>query len=358
MSDLFKELKIKDIVLKNRIALSPMCQYSSVDGFANDWHMVHLGSRTVGGFGLIICEATSVSPEGRISPDDLGIWSDDHIEPLLKINKFIQSNNSISGIQIAHAGRKASTMKSWEKNYHSGSLTKEEGGWETLAPSAIPFSKNYISPKEMSEDDINKVINDFKNAAKRALEAGFKWLEIHAAHGYLLNSFLSPLANQRSDKYGGKFENRIRILLEVINEIKKVWKDSYPIAIRISASDWVEGGWNIEDSIALSRIVKDYGIDLIDCSSGGMSPDAKIDIKPGYQVQFSEAIKNNSGILTGAVGLITDPKQADEIISKKQADLIFLGREALRDPYWVIRAAKELNESYDQFVPEQYKRAF
>lgn len=360
MTNLFDELKIKDITLRNRIAVSPMCQYSSNDGLANDWHIVHIGSRAVGGFGLIICEATSVSPEGRISPADAGIWSDEHIEPLTRINKFIHENGSVAGIQLAHAGRKASTAAPWERYKSKGTLKSEEGGWDNiLGASPIPFNSLHATPKEMTIEDIKQVTQSFKEATVRSVEAGYKWLEIHAAHGYLLNTFLSPLANQRTDNYGGSFENRTRLLKEVISEIKSVWPEKYPLTVRISASDWAENGWTIEDSVKLSRTLKnDYEIDLIDCSSGGMVDYAKIKAEPNYQVGFAEQIKKETGILTGAVGLITEPEQADKIISNGQADLVFLAREALREPYWPIKAAQQLNYDFKNLIAKQYERSY
>lgn len=358
MTKLFEELKIKDIRLKNRIAVSPMCQYSSVDGIANDWHLVHLGSRATGGFGLIVCEATAISPEGRISPDDAGIWSDKHIEPLARINKFISENNTVPGIQLAHAGRKASTPKPWDKGYRSKTLSLSEGGWQIIAPSPLAFSDKYSVPKEMNDVDIQKVIKDFSDATKRSLDAGYKWLEIHAAHGYLINNFLSPLSNKRTDKYGGCFENRIRILIEIIDQVKKVWKESYPLTIRISATEWVDGGWDINDSVELSKTLKEHGVDLIDCSSGGNISYAKIPLKDGYQVEFSEKIKNKANILTGAVGLITEANQAEQILNNNQADLIFLAREALREPYWAIKSAQKLGYNFKDYVPIQYERAY
>lgn len=358
MTSLFDELKIKDITLRNRIAVSPMCQYSSEDGMANEWHTVHLGSRAIGGFGLIICEATAVEPEGRISPSDAGIWSDKHIEPLLKINRFINENGSVAGIQLAHAGRKASTAVPWERHKNKGTLNKSENGWDIIAPSPIPFSEGYSTPKEMTINDIKNVIEKFKEATIRAIQAEYKWLEIHAAHGYLINSFLSPLGNQRTDNYGGSFENRISFLIEIIDSVKKVWNENYPLTVRISASDWVDNGWTIEDSIELSKVLKEHGVDLIDCSSGGMVNYAKIKAEPNYQVEFSNKIKNQAQILTGAVGLITEPLQAQEILEKNQADLIFLAREALREPYWPIKAAQTLKHDFKIYIPKQYERAY
>lgn len=329
-----------------------MCEYSSTDGFANDWHFVHLGSRAIGGAGLIITEATAVSPEGRISPADLGIWKDEHINELKKITGFIHEHGAVAGIQLAHAGRKASHHEPWNGG---GLVLPENGGWKTLAPSAVPFSADYDTPLEMSKADIEQAINDFGAATKRAVKAGFKVIELHGAHGYLINTFLSPLSNQRTDEYGGSFDNRMRFLLEIIEIVKANLPGECPLFLRISSSDWVEGGWTLEDSIRLAEIVLTKGIDLIDCSSGGLASDAVIVPKPGYQVHFAEAIKKKAGILTGAVGIIVDPHQAEEIITGGQADLVLLAREMLRDPYFPLRAAYELKA--DVQWPLQYERA-
>ena len=352
MSLLFEPLKIRNIELKNRLAVSPMCEYSSEDGFANDWHLVHLGSRAVGGAALIFTEATAVSPEGRISPDDLGIWKDEHIEFLKRITNFITTTGAVPGIQLAHAGRKASHASPWKGG---SALKRQEGGWETFAPSAIAYKDGEPAPREMSLEDIKKVINDFIEAAKRALKAGFKVFEIHGAHGYLINEFLSPLSNHRDDEYGGNFENRIRLLLEIVAAIRQIIKDELPLFVRISASDWVEGGWAIEDSIELAKILKTKEVDLIDCSSGGNSPAQKIPVEPLYQVSFAEKIKKEAGILTGAVGLITTAKEGEQILQEGQADLIIMAREFLRDPYFPLHAAHELN--VDVSWPQQYDRA-
>lgn len=352
MSKLFQPLTIRNITFKNRIAVSPMCQYSSTDGFANDWHLVHLGSRAAGGAGLIITEAAAVSPEGRISPDDLGIWKDEHIDYLKQINEFIAAQGAVPGIQLAHAGRKASHAAPW-KGYHF--LTPEDGGWTTLAPSAIPYKEGEQTPLAMDKAAIEKLINDFKTATIRSAQAGFKVIEIHAAHGYLLNEFLSPLSNHRSDEYGGSFENRIRILIEIIAAIRSVWDNDLPLFLRISATDWVEGGWTIEDSIKLATIVKEKGVDLVDCSSGGNSPLQKIPVGPLYQVPFAEQIKKETGILTGAVGLITTAQEAEQILQTQQADIILMARQLLRDPYFPLHAAKELDATIEW--PMQYLRA-
>jgi len=352
MSLLFSKLRVKNIEFKNRIVVSPMCQYSSVDGFANDWHLVHLGSRAVGGAALVIQEATAVSAEGRISPDDMGIYKDEHIEKLKQITDFIHSQGSVAGVQLAHAGRKASNASPWK----GGKQIKiADGGWLTFSASDIPFSETQEAPASLDRNGIEKVINDFAIGAKRAIKAGYKLIEIHAAHGYLLHQFLSPLSNKRNDEYGGSLVNRARLLMEVIEAVKKEWSTENPLFVRISATDWVDGGWSIADSVQLSEMMKNKGIDLIDCSSGGTSPHAKIPLAPGYQVPFAERIKKETGILTGAVGLITTAKQAEEILQKGEADLIILAREFLRDPYFPLHAARELHE--DISWPLQYERA-
>jgi 2,4-dienoyl-CoA reductase-like NADH-dependent reductase (Old Yellow Enzyme family) len=352
MATLFSPLRIKNIELKNRIVVSPMCQYSSVDGFANDWHLVHLGSRAVGGAALVIAEATAVSPEGRISPQDLGIWKDEHIAFLKRITEFIEKQGSIPGIQLAHAGRKASQQIPW---VGGKTIPEEAGGWKTYAPSPVPYNQNYPVPKELSVNTIKKIVNDFGLAALRAKKAGFKLIELHGAHGYLINEFLSPVSNKRTDQYGGSFENRIRFLLEIIESVRKVWPVEHPLFLRISATEWKDGGWDEEDSIKLAEILKDKTIDLIDCSTGGNVTDVKIELKPLYQVGFAESIKKSTGILTGAVGLITTPQEANSIIEQGKADLVFLARELLRDPYFPIRAAMELG--VDTVWPVQYERA-
>ncbi|SFC31542.1 NADPH dehydrogenase NamA [Spirosoma endophyticum] len=353
MSMLFSPLSIHSIQFKNRIVVSPMCQYSSEDGFATDWHLVHLGSRAVGGAGLIITEATAISPEGRISPDDLGIWLDDHIPNLKRITQFIRHNGSVAGIQLAHAGRKASTQSPW-KGGNPISPT-EEGGWQTVAPSAIPFHEGGPEPLSLTDEGLEKVRADFEAAATRALEAGFQVIEIHAAHGYLLHQFLSPLSNQRSDSYGGSFENRIHLLLEVIERVRLAWPSSLPLFVRISATDWTEGGWTAEDAIALAAVLKNKGVDVIDCSSGGNVAKAKIPVGPGYQVTFAERIKQETGIMTAAVGLIASAEQAEDILNNGQADMVLLAREFLRDPYFPLHAAHTLGDGISW--PVQYERA-
>ena len=353
INGLFDELKIRDVRLSSRIAVSPMCQYSCEDGFATEWHLVHLGSRAVGGAALVIAEATAVLPEARISPQDLGIWSEAHIEPLARIAKFIHSQGSVPGIQLAHAGRKASTSRPWDGG---GKLTEQEGGWsDVVAPSAIPFAPNYPMPTAATIERIAAIADAFGKAAQRALDAGFRLLEIHSAHGYFLHEFLSPLSNHRSDLYGGSFENRTRIVREVVSKVRRFWPERLPLFIRISSTDWVEGGWDIEQAVELARSLRPLGVDLVDCSSGGNVADAKIPIGPGYQVQFAERIRRDAGILTGAVGMITEPHQADEIIRKGQADIVLLAREMLRDPYWPLHAAAELGKPISW--PAQYLRA-
>lgn len=349
---LFTPLKIREIELKNRIAVSPMCQYSAVDGFANEWHLVHLGSRAVGGAALIIVEATAVSPEGRITPDDLGLWKDEQIAPLERIVRFIHSQNSVAGIQLAHAGRKASRNSPWKGDRF---LHEQEGGWQTVAPSAIPFSEGDKMPQALDSTGIRKVIDDFRLATQRAYTAGFKVLEIHAAHGYLLHEFLSPLSNFRTDNYGGTFENRIRLLLEVVETVREVWPEEYPLFVRISSTDWVDGGWNSNDSVKLASVLKDKKVDLVDCSSGGNIPNVKIPAGPNYQVEFAEAVRRGANILSGAVGIITEPQQAEEIIASGKADLVLLARELLRDPYFPLHAARTLGA--ETAWPLQYERA-
>lgn len=352
MSKLFSTLKIKDIVLRNRIAVSPMCQYSAINGFANEWHLVHYGSRAVGGAGLIIVEATAVSPEGRITPGDLGIYDDKHIEKLVEITSFIHDQGAIAGIQLAHAGRKASCAKP----ANGGKQMKfSEGGWKTIAPSVIPFNEDDEMPDELDKQGIQNIAASFKIAAARALQSGFKIIEIHAAHGYLIHEFLSPLSNHRTDNYGGNFENRIRFLVEIINAVQTVWPENLPLFVRISATDWIEGGWNLDEATKLATILKEMGVDLIDCSSGGMVPYAQIPFSPGYQVQFSDRIRKETGILTGTVGLITKASQAETILADNKADLLLLGREFLREPYFPLKAASELNTEINW--PEQYLRA-
>jgi len=352
MSTLFSPLTIKSITLKNRLIVSPMCQYSSVDGFADDWHLVHLGSRAVGGVSMVISEATAVAPEGRISPYDLGIWKDEHIGKLAQITAFIKSQACVPGIQLAHAGRKASTAVPWKGR---GKVTEEAGGWTPVAPSAIAFAGHYPTPVELDAEGIRKVITDFTAAAQRAQRAGFQVAEIHAAHGYLLHQFLSPLSNQRMDNYGGSFENRIRLLLEVIESIKTVWPADLPLLVRISATDWAEGGWNGDDSVRLAAILQTVGVDLIDVSTGGLVSHQQIPVGPAYQLPFAARIKKETGILTSTVGLITDAVQAETILANGDADAVMMARELLRNPYFPLKAAAELDDSI--VWPVQYERA-
>lgn len=358
-TNLFSPLSIKDITFRNRIAVSPMCQYSSIDGLANDWHLVHLGSRAAGGAGLVMVEASAVEPRGRISPDDMGIWDEEHIEPLKRITEFVKQYGAVPGIQIAHAGRKGSTASPWKMGSRSQKvdLTDDQGGFEIVAPSAIPFSKTSRIPKELTKAEIKEIIQKFADAAKRALEAGFQVLEIHAAHGYLLNSFYSPLSNKRNDEYGGTFENRIRLLLEVVSAVKNEWTENLPLFVRLSCSDWADGGFTIDDSIQLAKHLKENGVDLIDCSSGYNVDYARYPYAPGWQVSFAERIKTGSKILTAAVGLITQPDQANQIIEQEQADLVMLAREMMRDPYWPFHAAKTLGFDQVQTLPKKYTYA-
>jgi len=353
MPDLFSPLTIRGVTFRNRIAVSPMCEYSSVDGFANDWHLVHLGSRAVGGAGLVITEAAAVGPRGRISPADLGIWKDAHVEMLARITRFLREQGAVPGIQLAHAGRKGSTRVPWES---AGVVPESEGGWQTVAPSPIPFGPGEPAPAELTKSEIRAIVAAFAAATRRAVAAGFQVVEIHAAHGYLINEFLSPLANHRADEYGGAFDGRIRFALEVAAAARAACPDSLPLFMRISAVDWVEDGWQIEDSVELARRLRPLGVDLIDCSSAGVVPHAKIRIGPAYQTPFAERIRRESGILTGAVGMITEPHQADAIVRAGQADMVLLAREFLRNPYWPLHAAKALGAS--PAVPKQYVRAF
>ncbi|TGD77841.1 NADPH dehydrogenase NamA [Hymenobacter wooponensis] len=352
MAQLFTPLTLRGITLKNRIVISPMCQYSAEDGFTNDWHFVHLGSRAVGGASLIILEATAVSPEGRITPDDLGIWKDEHVPGLRRITDFLKANGSVAGIQLAHAGRKASHASPWKGG---GVVPASEGGWTTVAPSAVPFTAEEPAPHELSLAEIQQVIEDFRVATRRTLEAGFQVIEIHGAHGYLLHEFFSPLSNKRTDEYGGSFENRVRLLLEVTEATRAEWPTELPLIVRVSATDWTEGGWTVEESVQLAKLLKDKGVDLVDCSTGGNVATAQIPVGPGYQVQFAEQVKREAGILTGAVGLITNAQQAEDIIATGQADLVLLARESLRDPYFPLRAAHELGAEVEW--PVQYERA-
>jgi 2,4-dienoyl-CoA reductase-like NADH-dependent reductase (Old Yellow Enzyme family) len=352
MALLFEPIKIRNIELKNRLVVSPMCQYSSVDGFANDWHLVHLGSRAIGGAALVFTEATAVSPEGRISPDDLGIWKDEHIDFLKRISVFIKQHGSVPGIQLAHAGRKASHYSPWKGGKF---LNPAEGAWQTLAPSAVPYKDGEPMPKEMTIVEIEQLIEDFRLSTERALQAGFEVFEVHAAHGYLINEFLSPLSNHREDEYGGSFENRIRLLIAIVKEMRTVIGNDRLLFVRISVTDWVSGGWNEGDSVQLAKILKELGVDVIDCSSGGNSHEQKIPVGPLYQVPFSEKIKKETGILTAAVGLITTAEESEKILSENKADLVVMARELLREPYFALHAAKTLGAEVEW--PVQYERA-
>lgn len=358
-ASLFSPLDIKDVTLRNRIAVSPMCQYSSLDGFANDWHLVHLGSRAVGGAALVIAEASAVEARGRISPDDLGIYKDEHVAFLRRIARFISDYGACPGIQIAHAGRKASTVSPHKSGSRSnrGWLTPDQGGWEIVGPSALPFSPEAIVPRELSYDEIHEIVAAFGQAARRAREADFKWLEIHAAHGYLLHSFYSPLSNRRTDEYGGSFENRIRILLETVESVQNEWPARLPLSVRISASDWVEGGWTVDDSVQLGKILRERGIDMIDCSSGFIRSGDRYEQGPGWQVPLSEAVRKQAKILTAAVGMISEPRQADEIIRSGKSDIVMIARSFITDPYWPYHAARALGQSEPSTLPTKYTYA-
>ncbi len=351
---LFSPFDLRGVRLRNRIAVSPMCQYSSVDGYANDWHMVHLGSRAVGGAGLVFTEATAVSPEGRISPEDLGIWDESHCVRLTEIAGFISQQGAIPGIQLAHAGRKASTLSPWKGN---GTAGYDAGGWpdKVIAPSAQRFADDYPNPRQITLEEIPALIAEFSNASRRALECGFQVIELHAAHGYLLHEFLSPLSNHRTDQYGGDFDNRIRLLCEIVEAVRKVWPDNLPLFTRVSATDWTAGGWTPDETVELAGRLQSLGVDLLDCSSGGNVPTAPIPIGPGYQIPFARRIRTETSMASGGVGMITSAEQADQIIRNGDADLVLLAREMLRDPYWALHAARALK--FDQAGPNQYLRA-
>jgi 2,4-dienoyl-CoA reductase-like NADH-dependent reductase (Old Yellow Enzyme family) len=349
---LFSSFQLRSLVFANRIGVSPMCQYSAHDGFAADWHLVHLGARAQGGAALVLLEASAVTPEGRISPGDLGVWKDDHIPALQRIAAFIHSQGAHAGIQLAHAGRKASMSVPFAGERL---VPPAEGGWQPVGPSALAFSPAYAVPQALDQAGIEATIEAFRLAALRALAAGFHFVEIHSAHGYLLHEFLSPLANQRTDAYGGTFENRTRLLLEVVDAVRAEWPAHLPLLVRISATDWAEGGWDIEQSVQLAHLLRDHGVDLIDVSSGGQIPNAKIPVGPGFQVPFAARIRREANMPTAAVGMITDPAQANAIIAAGEADLVLLARELLRDPYWPLHAAAALEESASW--PPQYLRA-
>ena len=369
MAHLFEPLAVRGVTLRNRIGVSPMCQYSSLDGLAGDWHLIHLGSRAVGGAALVCVEATAVEPRGRISPEDMGLWSDTHAEPLGRIARFVAAQGAVPGIQLAHAGRKASMTRPWGHPAQPGAqgaakssagdrpLGDHEGGWQPVAPSALPFAEGWRLPHALAVDEIAAVVAHFRDAAVRAREAGFQWLELHAAHGYLMHEFLSPLANRRADDWGGSFPNRCRLVVEVVRAVRRVWPDRLPLALRLSCSDWVDGGWTVEDSVALATRLGPEGVDLVDCSSGGVVPGVKIPIGPGYQVPLAEAVRK-SGLYTAAVGMITEPTHADEIVRNGRADLVMLARELLRDPYWPLRAAATLRHPEGAAIPPQYARAY
>ncbi|HEX8274159.1 MAG TPA: NADH:flavin oxidoreductase/NADH oxidase [Longimicrobiaceae bacterium] len=355
MSDtgLFSPLGIRGVTFRNRVGVSPMCQYSATDGFAGEWHFVHLGSRAVGGAGLVVAEATAVLPEGRISPGDLGIWSDAHVEGLARCARFVEAQGAVAGIQLAHAGRKASTAAPWKGGR---AVAPEAGGWlPVYGPSEVPFAPGSPVPEALDEAGIREVVSAFVEGARRALAAGFRVVEVHAAHGYLLHQFLSPLSNLRTDAYGGSFEGRTRLVREVCAAVREVWPDELPLLVRISATDWAEGGWDVEQSVELCRALGPLGVDLVDCSSGGLVPGVKIPVGPGYQTTFAERVRAHGGIMTAAVGLITDPRQADEIVREGRADMVFLARQLLRDPYWPLHAARHLGVPAEW--PVQYQRA-
>lgn len=354
MAHLFEPFSIKGITLRNRIGMSPMCQYMATDGMANDWHRVHIDTRAVGGVGLILVEATAVEARGRITPYDLGLWNDEQIQPLAEIAHFVKSQGAVPGIQLGHAGRKASTMRPWEGG--KPLPLEDPQAWPVIGASPLPFNEGYPTPRVLERAEIAAIQQSFCQAAKRALEAGFEWLEIHGAHGYLLHNFYSSLSNQRTDSYGGSYENRIRFILETARAVRGVWPERLPLAVRLSCTDWVEGGWCIEESVELSCRLKEAGVDLIDCSSGGNIPKAPIPVGAGYQIPLAEAIRQGAHIATAGVGLITAPQQADEIVRNRRADIVLLGRELLRNPYWPLQAAQALGQPAP--VPNPYLRAF
>jgi 2,4-dienoyl-CoA reductase-like NADH-dependent reductase (Old Yellow Enzyme family) len=356
MPALFEPLTLRGVTLRNRIGVSPMCMYSSEDGFVTDWHLVHLGARATGGAGLVMMEATAVTPEGRITPADAGLWKDAHIDALRRVTRYIEEQGAVPAIQIAHAGRKASHQSPW---LGGADLPPAQGGWETVGPSAVAFSPKMRQPRALTKTEIAEHVQAFAAAARRARAAGFKLVEIHAAHGYLLHSFLSPLSNLRTDEYGGDFAGRTRFLMETVRAVRAAWGDDLPLAVRLSATDWVDGGWTGEDSVALARLLKGAGVDLVDCSTGGNVADAKIPVAPGYQVPFADAVRNQANVASAAVGLITEAEQADAIVREGKADVVLLARELLRDPYWPLHAAQELGVPVEQMpVPKQYRRAF
>src|SRR5665213_1504128 len=350
---LFEPLKLRGVTLRNRVGVSPMCQYSSVDGFADDWHLVHLGSRAVGGAALVMTEATAVEPRGRISPQDLGLWKDEHIEALARVTRFVRALGAAPGIQLAHAGRKASVARPWE----GGKPLPPSHGWRPIvAPSALPFDDGYPTPQALDDREIGALVEAFAAAATRAAHAGFDVVEIHAAHGYLIHEFLSPISNRRDDLWGGTFDNRVRFLLEIVRAVRRVWADWRPLLVRLSTTDWLDdAGWTVEDSIALARRLHAEGVDLIDCSSGGIAPRVAIPIGPGYQTANAARIRAEAPVPTTALGVITSAAQAEHVLRTGQADMVFLARALLRDPYWPLRAANELGVTVDW--PPQYERA-
>lgn len=350
---LFTPFTQRSVSLRNRIVIAPMCEYSATDGLPNDWHFVHLGSRAVGGAGLLITEATAISPEGRISAGDVGLWNEAQQQAWQPIVAFIKAQGAVAGVQLAHAGRKASAMRPWEGG---GPLAADAGAWQTVAPSAVPFDTHWHVPQALDSAGIAQVIADFRAAAVRALATGFQLIELHGAHGYLLHQFLSPLSNHRTDNYGGSFENRTRLVREVIAAVREVWPEHLPLWLRISATDWSEGGWDVEQTVQLAREVKSMGVDLVDISSGGLMPHVKIPLSPGYQVPFAARVRHDAGIATGAVGLITESTHAARIIDEGAADVVLIARESLRDPYFPRRAAQELGVTIT--APEQYQRAW
>jgi 2,4-dienoyl-CoA reductase-like NADH-dependent reductase (Old Yellow Enzyme family) len=352
MPRLFDPITFRGLTLAHRVVVSPMCQYSCVDGFATDWHLVHLGSRAIGGAALVFTEATAVTAEGRISPGDLGIWSDRHIDTLARITRFAREHGSVTGVQLAHAGRKGSTARPWDG---LRGVSSSEGGWQPVGPTDTPFAERYPTPRRLDVADIGAIVHAFAAAAQRALAAGFDVAEIHAAHGYLIHEFLSPLSNTRTDEYGGSFDNRVRLCLEIVDAVRAVWPDRLPVFVRLSVTDWTDGGWDVDQSVELSRRLAARGVDLIDCSSGGNVPGARIPAGPGYQVPFAEQIRREAGVATGAVGLITSAEQADDIIASGRADCVLLAREMLRDPYWPLHAAHALGRPLAW--PVQYLRA-
>ena len=352
MPHLFDPITFRGLTLPHRLIVSPMCQYSSVDGFSSDWHFVHLGTRAVGGAALVFTEATAVAAAGRISPQDLGIYDEGHVAGLARIVRFVHGQHTLAGIQLAHAGRKGSTRRPWEG---TGAVDRQNGGWEPVGPTREPFAPGYPVPCPVSVQEISVIVAAFRTAAVRALHAGFDVIEIHSAHGYLLHEFLSPLINTRTDRYGGSFDNRTRLCLEVAEAVREVWPERLPLFVRLSCTDWKPGGWDIEQSVELARRLKQCGVDLVDCSSGGAVPDATVPMAPGYQVPFAERIRREAAISTGAVGLITEARQANDIVSSGKADLVLLARELLRDPYFPLRAAQELGGTLPW--PAQYLRA-